>query len=746
MTFLSKQLTDRDAPDLAKIGTALNSISKLADLGSGGTLVNSDHARKVLSMEGFANPGDSSVFATTFNDIGAQLAVIAKEYFSESQIDTTTYKAITQVSLESAKYASVISAAPRAHVDFHGFDTLKNYNGVDILRPSGAGMDYFTDRSLSMEAFDNTPVRQVTEWTTTYALGAVRQNAFAQAFWLPLAVSPEEPGLLATIRARYVQPDIKRNIKGLGGAWDRKPLIHALVDSSILHDDQTDVIPVFRDGGANDTTALFVDADLVEPQTVVYEGVNVTTSYLKFGAQIDDLIGLGSVDALIANGLLTAQDNLDTSVQVRTMLVKFGDDIIEFNVEHYTGSNFNYSLVGNNRLMVGSMNLDRLLINERTKTLAGGNLATLAAIAAGNYQVRVGIRASGEFNLETSAGYVDAPKTSLRVTGITTKDDPKTQLSLTAGPGLAIANLIAAGEPLGYKLSARRINTDRRNRGQIIDTMEWRKYYSIPLRSPITAVRSISAADQGDADLIQTLLETTFVRASTDAVKALFRVFDALLSTIATGATHEINPDFMGMASRLVTPYAAEYELDALKIVDSLTSTDRTVDIQAAFMGVLRDKAYDVMIRTNYLVALSSVYGGQDVKPTMLLGTDPRIAAYLNIPGESRLMGPDMAHHVVSSTLLEMRDTIFMTFADYSESSQGRYNAMHFGHFVVKPEVVTNAQISRGQQTMRELTVMPSYIHIPNLPILIKFTVKNLDAILKKNVILTDVRTEETPA
>ena len=400
---------------------------------------------------------------------------------------------------------------------------------------------------------------------------------------------------------------------------------------------------------------------------------------------------------------------------------------------------FSYIVLAEIYVLLGlSTNLlvEGLLINEHTRCVDGSLPVTLKPVTDGTYQVRVGLKAFGEFNLETSRGSMESPLNGVRAARITLPTAPTEEISLLSGAGKVIADLLAGAKMLGYKLAARRINTDRRNRGQLIDTMEWRKYYAIPLRAPITAGRPVSGADQGDAELIQTLLETTYVRASNDAVAALFRAFGALKSTCATGTPVDINPEFMGMASKLVTPFAQEYDLDAQLIVDSLTSSGRTVDIQAAFINVIRDKAFQIAVQTNYFVALSSYYGGQNIKPTVLIGTDQRIAAYLNIPGDNRLMGPDMAHHVVASPNRKMRDTIFMTFADYNEGSQGKYNPMHFGHFAIKPEVVTNTQVSRGSQTIREMTVMPSYIHIPNLPILVKFNVKNLDAVLAKNPIL----------
>lgn len=719
---------------LSAVTAAMTDISRLAGLQAGGTMVSAAHAGKMLSMESFG-AGESESFSRRIEEVEKDLASVVDVFHRGDSVDPKTYASVTRCSLEAARIGAVLAANPQAAFAASSFDNVTSHNNIEVLRVGAKHGDFYTSRNLDLQAFDNTPTRQITEWTTTYSLGAVRQNAFAQAFWLPIAVSPEEPGLLATIRARYVQDDIKRSIKGTPQNWNRKPLIHALVDDSILRDDQTDVIPVYRDTGANANTEYFVDAAIVPPTIRKYDGQDVVTSYLKFGADVA-LIDISQIDSLIAAGVMNQFDALDTAIQVLSLVVKVGDDVLELNVEHFTGSNFAYSVQGNVRSMSTNLLVEGLLLNENTRNLDGSALTTLKPVVDGQYQVRLGLKAFGEFNLETSRGSMESPINGLRATRITHPSAPTEELSMTGGNGKIIADLLAGATMLGYKLAARRVNTDRRNRGQLIDTMEWRKYYAIPLRAPITAVRPVSAADQGDAELIQTLLETTYVRASNDAVAALFRAFGALKSTCATGTPVDINPEFMGMASKLVTPFAEEYDLDCQLIVDSLTSSGRTVDIQAALINVMRDKAFQIAVQTNYFVALSSYYGGQNIKPTVLLGTDQRLAAYLNIVGDNRLMGPEMSHHVVASPNRKMRDTIFMTFADYNEGSQGKYNPMHFGHFAIKPEVVTNTQVSRGQQTIREMTVMPSYIHIPNLPILVKFNVKNLDAVLAKNPIL----------
>jgi hypothetical protein len=61
---------------------------------------------------------------------------------------------------------------------------------------------------------------------------------------------------------------------------------------------------------------------------------------------------------------------------------------------------------------------------------------------------------------------------------------------------------------------------------------------------------------------------------------------------------------------------------------------------------------------------------------------------------------------------------------------------MTFGHFLIKPELVSNIQTTRGDETVRELTVAPSYYHMANLPVLFKFNVVGLEEVIAKNPVL----------
>ena len=734
---------DDTAPsyELGAVQSVLSAVRSFSDLNPTG-VVSSDTAKRILSTEGAKFSVAEEVAATSSITAARQAAQsMVSTFFKDDNAVTQTFAMQTRkVALEAATIGMTFASNPRAAMQAaQQMANMTQYNGIEVIRPQAAGQDYYSRYSLDLQSFDNTNTRTNMEVMSTFSLGAVRQTAFAQAFWTPIVVNPNEPGLLATMRARYVLENVFHKPDGAPTKFNKKPLIHALVDYRILRDDETDVIPVFRDSGTITNTDKFVDATDVAPTSILFHDVPVKTSYLKFNTEVD-LLGLSEVDELIERGLFTKHDALDTSLTITKTLFKFGTDIVALDVRNATGATMTANPVEHHRSLTTQMLLTQegsgLRLSPRTKQHNGTDLVALKPIVDNNLRVRFGFRLAANFNTEFGRGSVDYSEKSLKVAEIL--DATGVSLDLTAAPAKAIVDLLEGGTALGYKVEARRINSNKRQRGQFIDTQEFRKYFAVPLRAPITAVRPVGVSDQEDAELIQTLLETTYVRANLDAVSALFRTFSSLKEVASDpGSVIDVNGDFMGFASKLVNTVVEELTIDMTQIVDSLTSAGRTVDIQAALVNNLRDLMYRVLIQSNYLVALPAQYGGQTRKPTAVFGTDPRLAAYLNIPGESRLMGPEMDHLVVHTVDARMRNTIFATFGDYSEESAGRFNPMQFGHFLIKPEVVTNLQISRGDETLREMTVQPSFYHLPNLPILVKINIKNLEAVLAKNPIMT---------
>ena len=727
--------------DLEAVEGVLSAVRSYNDMNPGGAFT-AEVAKKVLSVESAQmSVSDQQAVASGAASLRQALSSAVQGFYAQDAFQSEKFGKMTQTcSLEAAVIGATLATNARAAmVATQAFAKMKDYGGVEIVRPQAAGQDFYSQYALDMQAFDNTNLRSNMEVMTSFSLGAVRQSAFAQAFWTPVVVSPNEPGLFATMRARYVLENVTHKPDGSRTIFGKKPLVHALVDYRILRDDETDVIPVLRDAGTFVNTDKFVDVAVAAPTNIMFHGEPVQTSFLKFNTDVN-LIGLSSIDALIEKGLFTKHDALDSSLTITEVLLKVGADVVKFDVRNATGATLTANPVEHHRSMTTQMLLTNegsgLRINSLTKQYNGTDLVDLKAVVDNNLKVRFGFRLSANFNTEMGNGSVDFAAGSLKVAEIL--DEDGLSLDLTAAPAAAIVTALEGATALGYKVEARRINTNKRQRGQFVDTQEFRKYFAVPLRAPITAVRPVGVSDQEDAELIETLLETTYVRANNDAVSSLFRTFNALKEVASDPqAIIDVNGDFMGFASKLVNTVAYEVTLDMTKIVDSLTSTARTVDIQSALVNTLRDMAFSTLIQSNYLVALSSQYGGQTRKPTVVFGTDPRIAAYLNIPGETRLMGPEMEHLVVHTVDARMRNTIFMTFGDYSEESAGKFNPMQFGHFLVKPEVTTNLQISRGDETLREMTTQPSYHHLANLPVLVKVNVTNLEAVLAKNPIAT---------
>jgi hypothetical protein len=147
--------------------------------------------------------------------------------------------------------------------------------------------------------------------------------------------------------------------------------------------------------------------------------------------------------------------------------------------------------------------------------------------------------------------------------------------------------------------------------------------------------------------------------------------------------------------------------------------------------------AYRLYRDSGFQAAVDTQAAGVQGNPTVMIGTDPMTARYLQVDGESRLAGPDFEFRVVTSPDLRVQNKLIIALG-YPEKNQGEVNPMHFGNMLWSPEMVLNLPISRGGQISKELTVQPRFRHVVNVPVLGVVDITNLpQAATNKAVVAT---------
>jgi hypothetical protein len=636
---------------------------------------------------------------------------------------------ITQSQRAAGVAAAVMSGDIRAFLAAPTKHTVPATEGMSFLTPSGGD---FLDARIqpALEAYDERENKNAIVYSVAYNMQSARQDDFGEAFFPTVVVTPDQVGFSLSIRLVEVMSDIRRQITGNADKFGRRNIVQAVIDPTILKNDQTKIVPVYRAEAA----AHFVANSLVAPYNVKVDTETVSTAPLKIGAKFS-LLAVSQTEALLETGLLDLTDAVDTAVNLSSVYMSVTDaddnpiEVFKFNTGRLPTANFTYAVQGNYRLMNLNFVSDSLKLGDAIPKMANGSNSTLLASLA-TYTVRLGVQMFGSVNLETSETRLQA--SGVEVVSIT--DAGGVQLDLASGTGQTLAALFAKAKIEGFDLEAQRTNSNRRQRGQLLTTNFYTQMYAVPLRSPITCARPMTAGDANDSSDLAALITATHVRTSNAAVDELLKT-DAMLADYVSSADKlGATPEILGVSRFLIKPFYEKATLDVGASVDSLTSAQRAADIQATIVNKCRDLVYRMYTASGYKAAADALAGGQSQTPTIIIGTDPTIARYLMVEGDFRTLGPDFQVKVVSTLNQEMAGKIFMSFGDFTSGKDGVPNPMHFGNMAWKPELTLVLPIHRNGANSKELTVQPSFLHVTNLPILARIDVSGIEDVIAGKV------------
>lgn len=635
--------------------------------------------------------------------------------------------------MKAGMSAYVLAANPRAHFGQNreaGLTRLAQEGAIVVPSEDSAG---YNDRILTkgLEAYDTTARDGLVTASVLYNMNSARQDEFCDAFFKPVTLTPDQFGLTISVRLFMLQDEIHRNINGdPQEGFNRKNLIKAAIDPSILRNDQTKIVPAVRPGSED----KFVDPAIVAPHDAVLEGETITTAPLKVG-QMVDLIGISATDTLLKAGVLDQTDALDSLVQLTNVYVKFTDgsktDVIKFaGLESVSSAAFLAAQTGRNRRMTLSMNTNAPVISPLSTKADGSALDLLAGIVTGKYAVRTKLNVYGELDLEF--GTVTVASGKIQVVEI--KDADGNLVPMDAGVGQQIVDLVSAGTVEGYDVIARRTNSNRRQRGQMLDVSEVRMVYGSRRHAPVTVVRpQTNTSVDSHADLAG-LIHVTNLRACAAGVTKLLDTERYLAAHVTHNADHHaLDNDAFGAARFLVTPFYEHIDLDVASKISFTNDKERYDAIQALFLNQLRDLAFRMYRDTGYKAAADALHGGNSLPPVLIVGTDPVIARYLLQQGDFRTIGENFPMKLVSTLNVNMKGKIMVTFAEQDEVSAAG-SPLNFGNFLWKPELVTELPTLRNGANSTELSVQPDFNHIVNLPVLASITVTGIQDIVASRV------------
>lgn len=650
--------------------------------------------------------------AQRFSSIAIEAAAVAAMHAS----DWKSFVGHKPTSVVSETGRTVVAAMPRS-------------DAVDGRVGPGFRSDEF-----AIEAYDERENRAAVTFNITYQLGAATQGTFGETLYPTIVMDPTRDAYEVVADLMMVYDSAEHKIDGSITDFMKHNLIRAIANPDILKKNQTRATPVRR---AENTDKLLNAAAAagvgVEAKLITIDNGEgpFQTAPIKTGKKVN-LIGLSQTAAAVAQGGYNQTDTLDPYVVLDSVYLRIvnGADtsIIKVKTSNFPYSNFVASSQDNYRRQNLNMLTTSVVITKDTKDIWGAAPAALADVVSNQWLIRLELNVTGHVNIENGELLVTG-----QVIGVNAFQDANgASLSQSAAPQADTVAALLAGSVIGYDVEAFLTNQNRRRQGQKTDMTRLTQQYRVPMRAPITAMHPAHVDGSVDASDVQQLIQHTRTRVANEAVTALLEYSNLLSSFVDVRDTVDLGPDQLGIGRLYVRAVHNRDTVNMLTIVDSLSSSTRMEDLREALLNQIRNYVYEMHTQSEYAAANEALNGGMEVRPTVVIATDPYIAQFLMTTGDSRTLGPDFEYRVVSTLDRRMKGKLFIAFSVFNDSRNTVPNPLSHGNLLWATELALTANISRGNTLSRETMVQPRYLFVHHLPVLTELTVTNIPAVLSK--------------
>ena len=375
------------------------------------------------------------------------------------------------------------------------------------------------------------------------------------------------------------------------------------------------------------------------------------------------------------------------------------------------------------------MDTDGIVLDYSTLDVNGTTVTALPELATN--KVRLQFSMTGNVTLDKGDAVINRGSLAL-----VTMRNAAGQL-VTGAAFKTLADKLAAAEVIGYTLVAYRANSNIRQRGQLLDSQIEYRAIPVPYRSPISILMPAVNAGADDSSALQTLITTTGIRVSNEAVSTLLKAQTTLASYNPVANENGDLPEMSAIGQYYVKPVYFSESMNLSNVVDSLKSHEKIKDIRAALVEKIRFYANEMYRQSEYKAAAAVLTGNVGFKPTVIVGTDPVIYNYIMADGDLRTLGDTFDVKVVSTLDQRVAGKIFISFGVFDQNRNSQINPLNFGNLLYSPELTVAMPISRDGQISRELIVTPRFVHILNLPIMTVLNVTGLPDTINKVAVNT---------
>ena len=681
-----------------------------------------------ISQEGFGDISEANLqtAGALFGKLGDSMvkfgfehfkADSGKSYITENQQRAATVAAIACADPEAYKKALRLVSKEVPSNEDHVHNVRHNFAG-----PAGS-LQVFQDH-LGLENYNEKSQRDFRVVTVGYNLEASRQDEFAERLYPTTVINPVEGGVVQVLPYIAVMKDVYHSVSGQKLENEEVNMVEAYRDPSILDDNCTDLIPAVDPDGSN--LKYFTDPTVVPHHVVTNEqNMSITTGPLKPNQKVD-LMGIANASLLINKGMLDISDTIDPSGRLKALYVKIDGKIVRFVVDRLPTAVFQPGLIGDTRIAKLDFITEDLVLGADTKAIDGSVSAQMQELTNRKWTARISVSFNG--HVSTSRGDARYGTTGIEIDRIV--DEDRKLISITDGDGKTIVDAIGELEVVGYDLDVKFTNTNRRQRGHLLQTRAIQFRHPIPMHAPVTLPMS-TMDEQGPGDVVKALTVNTNIRNSNNAVKRLLNYLAQLKEVVGNGYDRPKFGAVEGALSIMMRPTYREGTLHLPDHIDTLKSQDRWQDVCSTILNFAKGILFPAYRESNIEAAFRVISGNQDEKPMFIFATDKEIGNYLMTQGDDRTLGAILKYDLVTTNneLFDGKLVIVPTRQNPTEN-----DILSFGQFFYVSTVIADLPITRGgQQVTREIAAVPFNLHVNNIPFAINLTITGLEEVMGKS-------------
>ena len=592
------------------------------------------------------------------------------------------------------------------------------------------------DKQVSLEAFDARNLEELRAFSVIFAFSAAIQDEFGEAFFQTITLSPDSTGLEVSQRRTMVQQEIRHPLTGEHVEWKQRNLLDAISDPTIVTNEATRIYPQVLVGNAK-SEQHFVANTLIAPVNALgANGAKIKVAPLKAGAKIN-LLGAGANER--TNGQPDQTDAIDHRVTVEGIYLRIktaaGESIVRFDTRSFAQNGFNKSLEGRERRIVLDFPTKILTVNAQTVDYVTKAPATaLGFLGAAPYE-DVSISLGGHFTGEGSLqfGNITVNGAQVGVEGARVVRDPHDYDNITDETTLGdLKAQFQEVEFLGYDVKSFYANTNKRFLGLLLDSVEERVRYVIPLSPPISVQTPITGTATA-TDMAGPMNAQRIVNSINAVTKILenVEILRNVVPTIHYGMDTDEAPAIEGFGRVMVRPTLFDEKLNIANVISSSSSATRTQDVQAAIVNKIRYGVAHIFTESRLQPAIDAMNGTAGERPELVIGTDPKIASYIMVNGDPRIVGLGFETKVVVTYDVRFRGKIYGSFV---RKKTGDVDILSHGVFAYIPELVTQAQIPFNGATTNVTQVQNRNLHVIFLPVALYIEVEGLEQAASQQV------------